>query len=175
MQETLIRIIADGAVIPVVLIGGWALLFLVEGSSRYAAYCRILMAGLSAYALAKLIGSVYQPELQRPFELMGMEAGASFLNNPGFPSDHVLFCAAITLAVWFETRRKYLALSLLFLTLVVAIGRVLALVHSPLDVLGGLVIAAAGSVWYLFRELSSSGASPVSRSGEKLVKYQKSA
>lgn len=175
MQETLIRIIADGAVIPVVLIGGWALLFLVDGSSRYAAYCRILMAGLSAYALAKLIGSVYQPELQRPFELMGMEAGASFLNNPGFPSDHVLFCAAITLAVWFETRRKYLALSLLFLTLVVAIGRVLALVHSPLDVLGGLAIAAAGSVWYLFREPSSSGASPVSRSGEKLVKYQKSA
>jgi len=102
MDDLLIKIIADGAVVPIVLIGGWALLFKVK-DERTKAYARILLAGLTAYLAAKLIGSVYQPELQRPFELLGEEARASFLNNPGFPSDHVLFCAAITLAVWFET------------------------------------------------------------------------
>src|SRR5689334_14339723 len=134
MDHLLIKILADGAVIPIILLGGWALVFKVKRGERYHAYCRILMAGLTAYLLAKLVGSIYQPELERPFELLGVSAGASFLNNPGFPSDHVLFCTAITLAVWFETRRKSIAITLAALTLAVAVGRVLALVHSPLDV-----------------------------------------
>jgi len=152
MNDVLVKIIADGAVIPVVLIGAWALLFRISPDERYRAYCRILLAGLTAYAFAKLIGSVYQPELQRPFQLLGVEAGASFLDNPGFPSDHVLFCSAITLAVWFETREKLLAGILVALTGLVGLGRVLALVHSPLDVAGAVVIAAVGAVWYLQRE-----------------------
>jgi membrane-associated phospholipid phosphatase len=151
MDALLITLIADGAVIPVVLIGAWALLFKVPKGSRYQAYCRILLAGLTAYAAAKLIASVYQPEVSRPFELMGVAAGASFLNNPGFPSDHVLFCVAITLAVWFETRSKPIALILVVLTALVGLGRVLALVHSPLDVIGGVAIASLGALWYLQR------------------------
>jgi len=139
---------ADGAVIPVVLIGAVALLFKVRGS-RYEAYARILMAGLTAYLLAKLAGSIFQPELERPFEQLGLSAGASYLNNPGFPSDHMLFCTAITLAVWFETRSKWLTALLGTLTLLVGVGRILALVHTPLDVAGGIVIAAIGALWYL--------------------------
>lgn len=156
MQHIIIKILADGAVIPVVLIGAWALLFKVERRGRYQAYCRILMAGLTAYLFAKLIGSVFQPEMERPFQLLGVSAGAAFLNNPGFPSDHVLFCTAITLAVWFETRQKVLAIVLAGLTVLVAVGRVLALVHSPLDVTGGILIAALGGLWYLQRENSES-------------------
>jgi undecaprenyl-diphosphatase len=152
MNEVAVRIIADGAVIPVVLIGAWALLFKVPMNERYRAYCRILLAGLSAYLIAKLVGSIYQPELQRPFEILGVQAKASYLDNPGFPSDHVLFCMAITLAVWFETRRKKIAITLLVLTALVAIGRVIALVHSPMDVIGGALIAMIGAVWYLQRE-----------------------
>ncbi len=155
MNELIIRVIADGAVVPVVVLGAYALLFKVPSGQHYRAYCRILLAGLTAYTAAKLIGSVFQPELQRPFELMGAEAGASFLNNPGFPSDHVLFCTAITLAVWFETRNKWIAGTLAILTLLVALGRVLALVHSPLDVLGGVAIAYIGALWYLQRERPS--------------------
>lgn len=152
MTDIFVRIIADGLVIPVVLIGAWVLLFKVPAQGKYNAYCRILLAGLTAYTLAKLIGSIYQPAVQRPFELLNTEAGASFLNNPGFPSDHVLFCTAITLAVWFETRNKWIAGSLAVMTLLVASGRVLALVHSPLDVLGGVVIAGVGALWYIQRE-----------------------
>lgn len=152
MDDIFVKVIADGAVIPVVLIGAWALLFKVAPDDRYRAYCRILLAGLTAYALAKLVGSVYQPELQRPFQMLGVEAGASFLDNPGFPSDHVLFCVAITLAVWFETRHKVVTGVLLLLTTLVALGRVAALVHSPLDVFGAVAIAAIGALWYLQRE-----------------------
>ena len=110
------------------------------------------MAGLTAYLLAKLIGSVFQPESLRPFQQMGVDAGALYLNNPGFPSDHMLFATAITLAVWFETRNKQLTITLVILTALVGIGRVLALVHTPLDVLGGFAIACVGGLWYLQRD-----------------------
>lgn len=148
-SQTLISLIADGAVIPIILIAGYALLFLVPKGHRFEAYARVLMAGITAYLLAKLLASVYQPSLQRPFELMGVEPGASYLPNAGFPSDHALFTGFLTLAVWFETRRKKLSIILVILTLAVCIGRVLALVHTPLDVIGGLAVASIGALWYL--------------------------
>lgn len=165
MMELLIRIIADGAVIPVVVIGAWALLTKVpKGKARYQAYCRILMAGLTAYLLAKLIGSIYQPELLRPFEKLGADAGASFLNNPGFPSDHMLFVTAIMLAVWFETRDKTITIILIGLSLLVGIGRVVALVHTPLDVVGGVMIALIGGLWYLQADRRDRNIASVSKS-----------
>lgn len=148
-QELIIKIMADYALIPIVLIGAYALMFKIPKGHRLQAYGRILMAGLTAYLLAKIIGSFYQPSSERPFELLGATAGASFLNNPGFPSDHVLFITAITCAVWFETKQKVLTIILIALIAVVGVGRVLALVHTPIDVVGGVVIALLGSVWYL--------------------------
>jgi membrane-associated phospholipid phosphatase len=151
MTELFIRIIADGAVIPVVLIAGYALLFLVPKGHRFEAYARILMAGITAYLLAKLLASVYQPTGERPFQVLGVEPGASYLPNAGFPSDHALFTGFLTLAVWFETKHKKLTVILAVLTLMVCVGRVLGLVHTPLDVIGGLVVASVGALWYLQR------------------------
>lgn len=148
-MQTFITLAADGAVIPIVIIAGYALLFLVPKDHRFEVYARVLMAGLTAFLLAKLLAAVYQPTDSRPFEVLGVEPGASFLPNAGFPSDHALFTGFLTLAVWFETRRRGLTIILTSLTLVVCIGRVLALVHTPLDVIGGLVIASVGALWYL--------------------------
>lgn len=147
-----IKLLADGAIIPIVLLAGYALLFLVPKGHRFEAYARILMAGLTAYLLAKLLASVYQPSGERPFQILGVKPDASYLNNPGFPSDHALFTAFLTLAVWFETRRKGIAITLAILTIGVCVGRVLALVHTPLDVTGGLVIACVGALWYFQRD-----------------------
>lgn len=144
-----IRLLADGAVVPIVLLAGYALLFKVPADQRFEVYSRIVMAGLTSYLLAKLLGAVYQPTSVRPFETLGLLPGASYLNNPGFPSDHALFTAFLTFAVWFATRQRTLTLVLAILTLSVCVGRVLALVHTPLDVLGGIVVAAIGSLWYL--------------------------
>jgi undecaprenyl-diphosphatase len=146
--QDIIRLLADGAVIPVVLLAGYALLFKIPRGQRFEAYCRILMAGLTAFLIAKLLGSVYQPSGERPFEIMGVEPGASYLDNAGFPSDHALFTMFLTLAVWFETKHRKLAIVMLILTLLVCVGRVLALVHTPLDVIGGLFVATLGSIWY---------------------------
>lgn len=146
--DLIIRLIADAAVIPVVLIAAWALVFKIPKGKRFQAYCRILLAGLTAYMIAKFVSAIYQPSDLRPFQEMGVEAGASYLDNPGFPSDHALFVMAIACAVWFETRMKKVSAVLLMLVLLVCLGRVLALVHTPLDVIGGIVIALIGALWY---------------------------
>lgn len=147
--EVLIHLIADAAVIPVILIGAFVLLFKVKKGQRFESYSRILMAGLTAYLLAKFAATIYQPSMERPFELLGVEPGALYLNNPGFPSDHALFVTAITAAVWFETRMKKTTAVLVILVLLIAVGRVVALVHTPLDVIAGIGIALVGALWYL--------------------------
>ena len=146
--DLLIRLIADAAVIPVILIAAFVLLFKIPKGRRFEAYSRILLAGLTAYMLAKFIGAIYQPATLRPFEVMGVDPGAFYLNNPGFPSDHALFVTAITCAVWFETRLKKISLLLAGLVILICVGRVIALVHTPLDVIGGVVIALIGALWY---------------------------
>lgn len=146
-----VQLIADYAVFPVVILAGWALL-MIPNSQKYQAYCRILLAGLTAFLLAKLLSVTYQPAEVRPYELLGVTPGASYLDNPGFPSDHALFVAAIALAVWFETRRKVVSIVLALLVVTVCIGRVLALVHTPLDVVVGVLVACVGGLWYLQRD-----------------------
>ncbi len=147
--QVVIHVIADGLMIPVVLIGVYELIFKVpKGQARYEAYCRILMAGLTAFLLASL-ASVYSPSEARPFIQQGAAAGALFLNNPGFPSDHTLFAAALAAAVWFETRSKWATWTLIVLTVAIAFGRVLALVHTVNDVVFGIIFALVGALWYI--------------------------
>jgi undecaprenyl-diphosphatase len=149
IQDIIIRIAADGVMVPIALIGAYALVFKIPKGQRFKAYKEIVFVGLFTYLIAKLIGAVFQPETIRPFEVAGASAGASFLNNPGFPSDHTLFVTTLATAVWFETKQKTLTWIMAVLILVVAVGRVLALVHTPADVVGGIVIALIGSIWYL--------------------------
>jgi len=148
-QDLLIRLAADYVMIPIVLIGAYALIFKIPKGKRLKAYSRILLAGLTAYLLAKLIGTIFQPETLRPFQSLGKSAGALFLNNPGFPSDHMLLAMVIAAAVWFETKQKIFTWVLIALVIIVGVGRILALVHTPLDVIGGAAIALIGSLWYL--------------------------
>lgn len=144
----LIHIVADGLMIPLILLAAYALLAKIPKTVRYDRYTHILMAGITSYMIAKFVAVLWQPELRRPFEMIGADPGAAYLNNPGFPSDHALFAGFLTLAVWYGTRSRVLTGIMLSMTLAVCVGRVLALVHTPLDVIGGLAISLLGSVWY---------------------------
>lgn len=146
--DIVIRLIADVAVVPIALLAIWVLVFKIPKGKRFAAYARILMAGLTAYLLAHFIATIYQPATLRPFQVLGVDPGAFYLDNPGFPSDHALFVTAILCAVWFETRLKKVSLIILGLVILVCVGRVVALVHTPLDVIGGVIIALIGALWY---------------------------
>lgn len=108
----------------------------------------VVMAGLTALFAGKLMSLLYQPELARPFLQQGLEPGATYIDNPGFPSDHVLLAMVLVIAVYALTRNRLLAGILVLIVIVMSVGRVVALVHTPLDVIGGAVAALLGAFWY---------------------------
>ena len=148
-MDKLIPFLADGLVFIIVAISSFFLIIKVPNNRKYLTYGRILVAGLTSYLVAKIMSIVYQPSSMRPFELMNVNPGASYMDNPGFPSDHSLFVWAIVFAVIYAVRNKILSLSLIILAFLVCVGRVMALVHTPLDVIGGIVAAMIGAMWYI--------------------------
>lgn len=149
LYSLFIHAIADWLIFPIVIIGAYTLIRYVPKNQRYQTYARIGMMGLTALLVAKLMALLYQPVSLRPFLEAGVQAGAAYLDNPGFPSDHALFVFAITLAVWVGTKHRTLTTTLLMMSMLVGLGRVLALVHTPIDVMGGiLAVTIAGLMWY---------------------------
>lgn len=135
MYDIFIRFIADWLVIPIVLVGGLVMITLPRKMWREY-WFKAVLTGLLALLLAKFASLFYQSE--RPFVELGVQAKAAYLPNPGFPSDHALLITTVTLVVWATTKKVWLSLLLAALCVVVMVGRVVALVHTPADVIGGL-------------------------------------
>lgn len=148
MYDLLIKFIADWLMFPMIAVALYALLFKVAGARRYDRYTRVFMAGITSYILAKFIGSAWRPEQLRPFEKLGVDPGAAYLDNPGFPSDHALLAFFLLFAVWYCTRNRLFTVAVGVMVLLVCVGRVLALVHTPLDIAGSLIITLVSTVWY---------------------------
>lgn len=142
-----VRLLADGTLVLIVAVSVAALLIGVRDRRRM--YPQIIMAGLTSLFVAKTLSMLYQPSAVRPFIEHGVVAGAAFVPNPGFPSDHTLLAGVLTLAVVVATPYHRLKVIMVVLTLLLAVGRVLALVHTPLDVAAGISIGLLGGVWYI--------------------------
>lgn len=149
-MDLLLKFIADGLLLCIIaaagLSGVYYLMIRTRDVSKVAPYA--IMAGLSSLLIAKLLSLVYQPSGARPYIEMGVSAGAAYIDNPGFPSDHALLATVLVMMVFALTPYKKLAIVLGVLTVVMSIGRVMALVHTPLDIVGGIVIGIIGAVWY---------------------------
>lgn len=87
-------------------------------------------------------------EAYRPYQLQGVSPLVTPSVDSPFPSDHVTLVFMVTFAVVMMTRFKKIGLVLLAAAFGVLAGRLLALVHSPLDVIGGVICAGLGAVWY---------------------------
>ncbi|HEX6462604.1 MAG TPA: phosphatase PAP2 family protein [Candidatus Saccharimonadales bacterium] len=145
-MDKLIILLAEVTVLPVIILGVYAV-WKAPKDRRLQIIARAIIMALTALLLAKIAAQFYQGE--RPFQELGVAPKASYLDNPGFPSDHSLLVFTITAVVWTSTRRKAVSLTLLFFSILVGVGRVLALVHTPLDVLGGCLCALlAALMWY---------------------------
>lgn len=148
--DLVIRLVADGLVAVIVAAGAFAYFVYVK-RDRWQAYLRAFMAGLSALTAAKLLSLLYQTA-ERPFVTLGVAPKAAYLDNPGFPSDHALFVMVIALVIGFATKNWRFALILIILGVAVGVGRVVALVHTPADVIGGFAAALLGvTPWYMAR------------------------
>lgn len=145
---SIVQFLADWLMFPLGLAALVALWFGINKKDRFNKYCYILMAALTGLFVARLSGLLPIHESTRPFMEMGVSASASYMDNPGFPSDHTLFAFTLAFAVIFMTKWRKFGYAILILAMLVGVGRVLALVHTPLDVAGGIFAAAIGGIWY---------------------------
>jgi membrane-associated phospholipid phosphatase len=139
----IIRIMADWVIVAIALTAVVMLLCLPEKKVIRAFLLAVLTLAI-AYVTAKLLAGFYTGE--RPFVYLGVEPGAWAPNNPGFPSSHALFAFALAFIVWATTHNKVAGVTLFVLSCIVALGRVMALVHTPLDVMAGACIAFLAAV-----------------------------
>lgn len=153
-MDQVIKFIADGLLLVILGVAGGAGLFYLVGKTKQfkdvASYA--IMAGLTSLLIGKLVSMVYQPSKTRPYLELGKSAGAAYIDNPGFPSDHALLATVVVLMLYVLTPYRKLALLLAVLVVVMSAGRVAALVHTPLDVFAGIAIGLVGGLWYFQRK-----------------------
>lgn len=146
----MIAFLADGLLLVVMGLAGLSLLFGTSVETKRKGFPYLVMAGLTSLFVGKLMSLAYQPSSTRPFIELGMEPGAAYIDNPGFPSDHVLLATVVALTVIVFVRKRWLQALMIAAVVAIGVGRILALVHTPLDVIGGVVAGLSGGVWYWY-------------------------
>lgn len=101
----------------------------------------IVVAGIIAFILSRIAGKLYYDP--RPFVREHVKPLIPHIADNGFPSDHALLTGTLT-AITYFFNRKY-ANWMLPLTIIIGVARVLAKVHSPLDIGGGWVFGIIGA------------------------------
>ena len=101
-----------------------------------------LLAFVIAYAIAKMAGYFYFDS--RPFIVEHFIPLIAHENDNGFPSDHTLFISILGAILYPYNKRTSILVFLI--ALLVGFARVYAGVHHPIDVAGGIMIAAVASI-----------------------------
>ncbi len=146
-MDLIVRLAADGLLIIIVSISVVTVLLSIR-SAFWKMAAVIVMAALTSLLAGKILSLMYQPEVARPFLEQGMAPGAAYIDNPGFPSDHALLATVMVVAVYAVTKKKWLTVLLAVLLVIMCVARVVALVHTPFDVIGGIFAGLIGAVWY---------------------------
>lgn len=96
----------------------------------------VIIAGILAFLFSKFAGKLYYDP--RPFVSRGIKPLIAHGADNGFPSEHAIFCMTLTTVIFFY--RKQLAYWAALVTILVGSARVLAHVHSPIDIAAGIVL-----------------------------------
>lgn len=105
----------------------------------------VILAALAAIILSKLASVLYYHP--RPFVVQNIQPLVPHAYDNGFPSDHTLLASSLAVVIYFYRRR--LGAAALVVAIIIGIARVLAHVHWPVDIIGGLIIGGlAGWVGY---------------------------
>ncbi len=130
-------------VLPVIVAFGY--LFITNRKRDYLTYAVIVL--IVSYAFGFVAGQLYSNPL--PFVVENVAPLIAHEANNGFPSDHVLLAGALAGIV--TAFNLPLGIFLWLIAVLIGIGRVLALVHHPVDIIASLLISALSAllIWRL--------------------------
>jgi undecaprenyl-diphosphatase len=101
-----------------------------------------IFAGIVALALSRVASHLYFDP--RPFVTEHVKPLISHVADNGFPSDHALLTMTLTAITYLFSKK--IAGGMFVLTVLVGVARVLAKVHSPLDIAGGWLLGVIGAI-----------------------------
>lgn len=109
----------------------------------------VVLAGILAFIASRIAGKIYYDP--RPFFTHHVKPLVPYSGDNGFPSDHSLLTMTLAAATYFYHKKWGLLAGAI--AVLVGVSRILAHVHSPIDVLGAWVIslAAAAAAYYFWR------------------------
>lgn len=97
---------------------------------------RIIVTVILAYALSEAIKAIFY--LPRPFVAEGFIPLFPHEADGSFPSSHAVILSALGGSIFFGERK--VGIALVVLAAIVGTARVLAGIHYPLDIIGGIVL-----------------------------------
>ena len=101
-----------------------------------------VVGGLLCLALIKIGGALYYHP--RPFVTQHVAPLFPHADDNGFPSDHTVLTMFVAFCVLYYSRRW--GIVLVAVSLAAGVARVLAHVHSPIDIAGAIAMAAVAAV-----------------------------
>lgn len=152
-MDSLIIFCAKYLIGAVALLLGWAWLRSTRpGKIKFA--IAAVVAGAIALFLAEIAGKIfYDP---RPFVTRNLQPLVQHAPENGFPSGHTWISMTTTALLYYYGRSLFLVS--LVITVAVGTARVLALVHSPIDIVGGIIIGSvAGYLGYRIAQILTNG------------------
>ncbi|MCL4354190.1 phosphatase PAP2 family protein [Patescibacteria group bacterium] len=108
-----------------------------ERTTKRSLFWTAIIALPLSFLMGKIASSLFFDP--RPFVIEHIQPLIPHAVNNGFPSDHTLFASTVAMIVFLHYKRT--GIVLMALALIVGIARVLAKVHSPIDIISGVVIA----------------------------------
>ena len=107
---------------------------------------------LSAFILFRLAGEIIKETVASPRVCwqIGIKTLIPCPDSFAFPSGHALGAAMVAMIINLIYRRKLVLISVWATTLLVAASRVAVGVHSPIDVIGGMIMGAAAG-WIIWK------------------------
>ncbi len=120
------------------LISGIAFCFVIfsDISTRKAVLAIGVLSSIIALIADKILNQIIISP--RPFVMENITPLFPHVASNGFPSEHALFAMVITCTIFLYSKK--IGALLFALTLGVGLARVLAKVHYPVDILGGLTV-----------------------------------
>lgn len=111
---------------------------------------QMLITGLIAGAIAVVLAQIAAALFYNPRPFVGGQVAPLFAHGPdnGFPSDHAWFTMTLTAIIFYYNRRLFYVS--LLATVVIGAARVAAHVHSPIDIVAGIligIVAAVAGYW----------------------------
>lgn len=126
-----------------ILFAGLVYLWVVDGRVKREVALHAFLSALIAWGAAELLKSLIP--IPRPFVTDRFPPLTLTIPTDGsFPSGHTAASFALVVSVWLHNKK--LGLFFVIIALTIGIARVLANVHWPIDIIGGIVVGTAVSL-----------------------------